>query len=167
MSLRSGWIVDLSALPSPMPSRRVGICSACRGTSTGSSLAKILRMICNVFARPFERPRIGLPVPAFNYLRAGGADAEDEAAAREVVERHRRHRGGRGRARGELSDGGAELDAATSANPTRRAASGIRAVGLGRPDRVESEAFGLSDGLLGCPVAGRHSSSRWLNLTSL
>src|SRR5690606_10779085 len=47
----------------------------------------------HVLAHPRERLVEGLPVPALDDLRARGAEAEDEAAAGERVERHRRHGG--------------------------------------------------------------------------
>src|SRR5260221_4096451 len=54
--------------------------------------------------------RVGNAVPAFGDLRPGGAEAEEEAAAGELVDRRPRHRGGGRRARRHLQDRGAEVD---------------------------------------------------------
>src|SRR5207248_6723781 len=58
----------------------------------------------DVFARLPERLAPWLAVPALDHLRAGGAEAEDEAAARHQVEGRGGHRGVRGRASRDLHD---------------------------------------------------------------
>jgi hypothetical protein len=60
-------------------------------------------------ARAREPLRERLSVPALDDLRPGYAEAENQPARREVVERHRRHRGGRRRPGGDLDDRRAEL----------------------------------------------------------
>ena len=54
--------------------------------------------------------RVGHAVPAFGDLRAGGAEAEEEAAAGEFVDRRPGHRRRGRRARRHLQDRGAEVD---------------------------------------------------------
>jgi len=66
----------------------------------------------DVFPRLRQRLAEGHPVPAFHDLGARHAQTQDEAPARELVDRHR---GGRGERRGagrDLHDRGADLDAA-------------------------------------------------------
>ena len=64
-----------------------------------------------------------------------------------MVHRHRRHRR-RGRlARRHLHDRRAELQALGRCAPPRQRREAVRAVGLGRPDRVEAEPLGLGDRL--------------------
>ena len=100
----------------------------------------------DVLARARERLLERHPVPALHHLRAGHAEAEDEASAREVVERHGRHRGGSRLPRGHLHDRGAEPDALGVRPPPREGRQAIGPVCLGGPDRVEAELFGLGDG---------------------
>ena len=88
---------------------------------------------------------VGLAVPALHHLRARGAEAEDEPPTGQVVEGHRRHRRGRRSASRHLGDGGAELDPLGVRAPPGQRHQGVGAVGLGRPDRVEPEPFGLQD----------------------
>ena len=84
--------------------------------------------------------RVGDAVPALGDLRAGGAEAEDEAAAREGVDRDAGHRRrGRGPRR-DLEDRGAELDRLGLRREVGEHADRVGAVGLGRPDRVEAGA---------------------------
>ena len=64
----------------------------------------------DVLARLRERLPPRLAVPALDDLRAGGSEPEQEAAAREQVERRRGHRRVRGRAAGDLHDRAADLD---------------------------------------------------------
>ena len=77
----------------------------------------------DVLARARERLGERLAVPALDDLRAGHAEPEDQAAARQMVERHRRHRGRRRRSGRDLHDRGPELDPLGRASPTTRAAS--------------------------------------------
>ena len=74
----------------------------------------------------------------------------------QVVERHRRHRRGRRRARAHLHDAGAELDALGVRAPPRQRGEGVAAVRLGGPHRGEAEAFGLLDRL---ERAGRRAAA--------
>jgi len=99
----------------------------------------------DVLARARERLAVGNAVPALHHLRARGAEAEDEAPARERIQRHRRHRGRRRRARGHLHDRGAEADPGRERGDVGKRRHRIRAVGLGAPHRVEAEALGLED----------------------
>ena len=64
-----------------------------------------------------------------------------------MVHRHRRHRRGGGLARGHLHDRRAELDPLRRGAPPGQRRQAVRAVGLGRPDRVEAEPLGLGDRL--------------------
>jgi len=61
----------------------------------------------HVFLEPRDGTPVGDAVPAFDHLRAGGPEPQDEAPAREGVQRHRRHRGHRRRAGRHLHDRGA------------------------------------------------------------
>ena len=53
---------------------------------------------------------VGHAVPAFDHLRAGGADAAEEAVAGEGLEGHRGHGDAGRRAGGHLHDAGARVD---------------------------------------------------------
>ena len=99
----------------------------------------------HVLAGAGERLGVGLAVPALHDLRARGAEAEDEPTAGQVVEGHRRHRRGRRSAGRHLGDGRAELDVLGARAPPGQRHQGVRAVRLGRPDRVEPQPFGLQD----------------------
>ena len=81
----------------------------------------------DVLARLAERLAPRLAVPALHDLRARGAEAEQEAAAREQVERRRRHRRVRGRAAGDLHDRRAELDPLGERAEPRERRDGVRA----------------------------------------
>ena len=142
MSSRSGWIEDFSGLPRPVPS---------------GQRQRVVRPGC--LQRPLARPDVAQdrdvlararewlgerhPVPALHDLRAGHAQAEDEAPATEVIERHRRHRGGGRLARRELHDRGPELELLGRRPPPGQRRQAVRAVGLRGPDRVEPQLFGL------------------------
>ncbi len=63
-----------------------------------------------VLARPLQLLAEPLPVPALGDLRPGGAQSEDHAPARELVERRGGHRRHRRAAAGDLEDAGSELD---------------------------------------------------------
>ena len=99
-----------------------------------------------------------LAVPALDDLRAGHADADDHAAAAgEGVDRHGVHRERRRWPRGELGDGGAELDAMGERGEVREGRERVGAVGLRAPHRVIAEdsrgAHQLDrDGEIGAPV---------------
>ena len=75
----------------------------------------------DVLARALQLLGEALPVPALGDLRPGGADAEDHAPVRELVDRRGRHRGHRRRAAGHLEDARAEADLRWSARPASRA----------------------------------------------
>ena len=94
----------------------------------------------HVLARARERPPVRDAVPALDHLRPGGPEPEDEAPAREGIERHRRHRRHRRRARRHLHDRRAELDLAGLRRDPGERRDGVVAVRLGRPDRVDSRA---------------------------
>ncbi len=97
----------------------------------------------DVLAGPGERLCERHPVPAFDDLRARDPEAADEAATREVVHRHRRHRR-RGRLAGaQLQDRRAEAQALGVRPPPGQRRDRVRSVGLGGPDRVEAEALSL------------------------
>ena len=81
---------------------------------------------------------VGDAVPALGDLRAGGAEAEEEAAAGELVDRRPGHRRGGGRAGRHLHDRGAEVDRRRLRRQPGEHADHVGAVGLGRPDRLEA-----------------------------
>src|SRR5690625_3288212 len=89
--------------------------------------------------------RIRLAVPAFDHLRTGDAEAEHHSPTAQVIEGQRGHRRRDRGARGHLADGGAQP------NPVRRRAlpgewrEAVGSIGLGGPDRIETEFFGRRD----------------------
>src|SRR4051794_4458521 len=97
---------------------------------------------------------VGHAVPAFGDLRAGGAEAEEEAAAGELVDRRAGHRGGGGWARRNLHDRRAELDRRRLRRQPGEHADHVGAVGLSRPDRLEACALRRLNHLEGV-LAGR------------
>ena len=84
----------------------------------------------------------GHPVPALGDLRAGGAEAEEEAPAGELVDRRPGHRRRRRGAGGNLEDRGAELDRRRLRGEPGEHADHVGAVGLGGPDRLEAGRLG-------------------------
>ncbi len=100
----------------------------------------------DVLARARERLRERLAVPALDDLRARHAEPEHEAAAAQVVHRHRGHRRGGRTARAHLHDRRAEPDPLGLGAPPRQRRQRVGAVGLRGPDRVEAEALGLLHG---------------------
>ncbi len=101
---------------------------------TGDDLADDL----DVLARATPRLRIGDAVPALGDLRAGRAEAEDEAAAGEVVERRAGHRCRGGRARRDLQDRGAELDRLRLRDQPGEDGDDVGAIRLRRPHGLEA-----------------------------
>ncbi|KRT72836.1 MAG: hypothetical protein XU13_C0019G0023 [Candidatus Rokubacteria bacterium CSP1-6] len=99
----------------------------------------------HVLARPAEGLSVGHPVPPLDDLGARGADPQEEAPARQLVQGrggHRRH--GRG-ARRHLHDGGAQVDPLGAGRDEGEGGHRITAVGLGGPDGMKAEALGLQD----------------------
>ena len=160
MSSRSGWIEDFSGLPSPVPSgqrQRV-----VRPVAGDRSLARPdVAQDADVLARAGER--LGERHRRTSPRRPAGPETpepEDEAPAREVVDRHRGHRR-RGRlARRHLHDRRAELEPLGRRAPPGERRQPVGAVGLRGPDRVEPEPLGLGDRLRRRRAAGRRPSSR-------
>ena len=72
---------------------------------------------------------------------------EQHPPARELVDRRRGHRGHRRAAGGHLEDRRAELDRRRQPGEPAEDRRGVRAVGLGGPDRVIAEPLGLLDDL--------------------
>ena len=99
----------------------------------------------DVLARALQLLGEALPVPALGDLRPRGADAEDHAPARELVDRGGRHRGHRRRAGGHLEDPRAEADPRGLTRQPAEHGRGVRAVGLGGPHRVIAQPLGLLD----------------------
>ena len=97
----------------------------------------------DIFACASQRLGIRLAVPTFHHLRARCADAEDHATARQVIERHCRHCGGGRSACTHLHDAGAEFDVGGLRTPPRQRSECIAAVGLGGPQRMETELVGF------------------------
>src|SRR3954447_6950286 len=114
----------------------------------------------DVLARARQRLAERHAVPALDHLRSRDTEAEDEAAAGEVVHRHRRHRGHRRLARRHLRYRRAQLERLRLCTPPSERRQAVGAVGLRRPDRIEAELLGLGDRLgdvrrrAACPVAG-------------
>ena len=159
MSSRRGWIEAFSGLPKPVPpGQREGVVLAVVGH--GPLALPDVAHDPHVFARAGERLGERHAVPALHDLGARDAEPEDEAATGEVVHGHRGHRRGRGLARGDLDEGGAQVDALGLRAPPRQRRQAVGAVGLGGPDRVVPQALGLLDGVhdpgrrAACPVTG-------------
>ena len=88
----------------------------------------------------------GLAIPALDDLRAGHANADDHAAAAgQSIDCLGAHGAVGRRAGGKLGDPGAKPDALGVRGDERQRRHRIRAVGFGRPDRVESVLFGKQD----------------------
>ena len=101
----------------------------------------------HVVARALQLPRESLPVPTLGDLRAGGADAEHHAPARQLIDRGGGHRGHRRGAGGHLEDPRAQPDATGLPGKPPQHGRRVRAVGLCRPDRVIAQALCLPDDL--------------------
>ena len=135
ISLRSGWKLSFSALPSPSGQRQLVVLAlVVERALAGDDLAHDL----DVLAGAAPGLRVGHAVPALGDLRARRAEAEDEAAAGELVDRRPGHRRGGGRAGGHLHDRGAELDRLGLRGQPGEHADHVGAVGLGHPDRFEA-----------------------------
>ncbi len=91
----------------------------------------------DVFACPPPRLRVGNAVPALRDLRAGGAEAEHEAASGERVQGRPGHRRSRRRPRRDLHDRRAELDPLGLRGQPAEHGDDVGAVALGDPDGVE------------------------------
>src|SRR5207253_675238 len=89
-----------------------------------------------VLARPLQLLAEPDAVEAFGHLRAGAAKAEQHAAARQVVDRGRGHRGHGGAPRRDLEDAGAELDSGGPRGQPGQHGPRVRTISLGRPDGV-------------------------------
>ena len=94
----------------------------------------------DVLARALELPGERLAVPALRHLRPGGPDAQQHPPAGDVVESRRGHGRHRGSPAGDLEDRRAELDPLGVGRQPRQHGGGVRAVGLGGPDRVKARA---------------------------
>ena len=97
----------------------------------------------HVLARAGERTRERHAVPALGHLRAGHAEAEPEAAARQHVERGGGHRGGGRRACRDLHQGRAETDPLGHGGQVAEHRDRVLAPRLGHPHRVETRPVGL------------------------
>ena len=75
------------------------------------------------------------PRPALDDLRTRRAKTENEPPARQMIERHRRHRGASRRARAHLRDRRAEPYAGGLRAPPRERGQRVRAVCLRAPQR--------------------------------
>ena len=134
--------MSLSGLPRPVPpGQRQLVVLAVEGHRSvpRHHLAEDL----NPLSRPCQRLRIRLAVPPFHHLRPGNADAEDQAAVRDVIQRRRLH-GGTGRRAGRnLHDGRAEIDAlGVRANPRQRREA-VGTVDFRAPDGVVAKRLRL------------------------
>jgi hypothetical protein len=83
------------------------------------------------------------PVPALHHLRAADADAEQEPASGQQVQRHGRHGDERGRPRAELHDRRAEADPGRLAGQVTELGQRVLGPGLRHPYRVGAESFGV------------------------
>ena len=98
-------------------------------------------------------------VPPLGDLRSRDAEPEPETPARQRIQRRGRHRGGGRRARRDLHDGAAHVDALRERRDVSEDRGAVRAVGLRRPDHRVAEPVGLlgqrdvGGVLAGAPVA--------------
>ena len=135
---RTGWLMSLSGLPSPVPS------------PSGSGIWTVSPSYVEPLAPPHHaadvdvlldarhRLLVGHAVEALDDLRAGGAEAADDAAVAHVVEPGERHRHQRRRAGVDVDDARADLDALGLGRQVAHLADGVEAVGLGHPHDVEA-----------------------------
>src|ERR1700709_2775231 len=113
------------------------------GTLASDDLAHDL----DVLAGATPGLRVGDAVPALGDLRAGGSEAEEEAAAGELVDRRPGHRRRRRGPRRDLQDRGAEVDLRRPRRQPGQHADHVGTVALGRPERLEAELPGRGDEL--------------------
>ena len=99
----------------------------------------------NIFAQPLMGFAVGDSMPAFDHLRSRRTDAEDEAAAGERLERHRRHRCTGRCARWHLHERGADCHPLGLSQNPGGWRHRVRAIGLGGPDRSVAERLSLLD----------------------
>ena len=83
-------------------------------------------------------------VPTLHHLRPAGADAEDEPAAGQRLQRLRGHGEHRRRARAELRDAGASLIVDVCAGEVRERCECVAGPELAAPHRVDAEPLGLA-----------------------
>ena len=98
----------------------------------------------DVFLQARDRFAIGDAVPTLHHLRTGRAEAEDEAAARELREGHGGHGRHGGRSRRHLHDRGAHPYALGLREDPRGGRHRVRTVGFGCPDGVVAEGFRMA-----------------------
>jgi hypothetical protein len=84
------------------------------------------------------------PVPALDDLRSRDAEPEDQAAARQLLERQGGHRRGAGRAGPDLGDGGAEPERGRAGGDVGERDERVVDPRLGGPDRVVAEALDVA-----------------------
>ena len=108
----------------------------------------------DVLARARERTAVVVAVPTFHDLRARRAEPEHEAAARQVVERERGHRHRGRRARRDLADRRAELDALGRRAPPRERRRARRSRTPRRSSTSRSRAAPASASPSGTPAGG-------------
>ena len=106
---------------------------------SGDHLAHDVHVLDGPGQRLLER----LAVPSLDHLGPGHTEAEHEPPPRQMVEGDGGHAHGRRGAGRHLAQGGAEADPTGLRAPPAERGERIRAVGLGRPDRVETQALGL------------------------
>lgn len=92
-----------------------------------------------------DRRVVGHAVEALDHLRAGGPEAEDEAAVGDVVQAGRRHRGQRGGPRVQLQDARGQLHVIGPGGEIAERAHRVERVRLGHEDDVQSGPFQVGD----------------------
>ena len=93
-----------------------------RGTARGDLANDV-----DVLAGPRHGLPVGHPVPALDHARTRSPDSQQEAAAGQCAERHRRHRRAGGSPRRHLHDGRADLDVPGSGKDPGGNGNGIAA----------------------------------------
>ncbi len=99
----------------------------------------------DVFLRPLDRLLELLAVPVLDDAGARGAEADDHAAAAELVERRGGHREDRRRAAEHGRDAGAELDLLGRQGDLGEERELVAAPGLGREDGFDADFLGDLD----------------------
>ena len=140
---RTGWLMILSGLPSPVPSplrqRHLD------GRAVVDDLLALHRHPADVDVVADARHRllVGHAVEPLDDLRARGTQPEDEATVGDEVETRCGLRHAGGGAREHVEDRRADLDRVGLRREVADLGHGVEAVGLGHPHDVEAGLFQL------------------------
>ena len=158
---RTGWLISLRGLPSPVPSSG-GQGDVVRRTVVGERGLAGPHVAADLddLAGAGERSVVGHAVEALDHLGARGAETEVAAPTRNGVDAGRRHGDQRRCPAVDGHDGRADLHPLGLGRQVPHVAGCVEAVGLGHPDDVQPDLLQLHRlaGRLGEPagVAQRH-----------